>query len=146
MGEGRAIRADGLVAVGYGVDVLGDQYIRFEFIRNRLAKSSISRALDYRLKRSAALSRYLNDGAVSIDNNWADTQTGLGRKNWLFAGSLRSGKRAVAVMSLIQSARLNGHDPYACLKDVFTRLPTERASEIDQKLSHKCKVVKSRKV
>ncbi|EGH98776.1 hypothetical protein ALP22_200071 [Pseudomonas coronafaciens pv. porri] len=40
-------------------------------------------------------------------------------------------------MSLIQSARLNGHDPYAYLKDVLTRLPTQRASEIDQLLPHK---------
>lgn len=95
--------------------------------------SAISRALDYSLKRWAALSRYLDDGAVPIDNNWAENQIrlwALGRKNWLFAGSLRSGKRAAAIMSLIQSARLNRHDPYAYLKDVLTRLPTQRASEI----------------
>ena len=102
--------------------------------------SAISRALDYSLKRWAALSRYLDDGAVPIDNNWAENQIrpwALGRKNWLFAGSLRSGKRAAAIMSLIQSARLNGHDPYAYLKDVLTRLPTQRASEIEQLLPHK---------
>ena len=102
--------------------------------------SAISRALDYSLKRWAALSRYLDDGAVPIDNNWAENQIrpwALGRKNWLFAGSLRSGKRAAAIMSLIQSARLNGHDPYASLKDVLTRLPTQRASEIEQLLPHK---------
>ncbi|MCF5225832.1 IS66 family transposase [Pseudomonas syringae] len=101
--------------------------------------SAISRALDYSLKRWAALSRYLDDGAVPIDNNWAENQIrpwALGRKNWLFAGSLRSGKRAAAIMSLIQSARLNGHDPYIYLKDVLTRLPTQRASEIDQLLPH----------
>lgn len=65
------------------------------------------------VKRWAALSRYLDDGAVPIDNNWAENQIpprALGGKNWLFAGSLRSGKRAAAIMSLIQSARLNGHD------------------------------------
>jgi len=60
----------------------------------------------------------------------------LGRKNWLFAGSLRSGQRAAALMSLIQSAKLNGHDPYAYLKDVLTRLPTQRASEIAKLLPH----------
>jgi len=54
----------------------------------------------------------------------------------LFAGSLRSGKRAAAIMSLIQSARMNGHDPYAYLKDVLTRLPAQRASEIDQLLPY----------
>lgn len=101
--------------------------------------SAISRALDYSLKRWAALSRYLNDGEVPIDNNWAENQIrpwALGRKNWLFAGSLRSGKRGAAIMSLIQSARLNGHDPYAYLKDVLTRLPTQRVSEIGQLLPH----------
>ena len=54
----------------------------------------------------------------------------LGRKNWLFAGSLRSSKRAAAIMYLIQAARLNGDDPHAYLKDVLTRLPSQRASEI----------------
>ena len=102
--------------------------------------SAISKALNYSLKRWAALSRYLDDGAVPIDNNWAENQIrpwAHGRKNWLFAGSLRSGKRAAAIMSLIQSARLNGHDPYAYLKDVLTRLRTQRASDIDQLLPHK---------
>ncbi len=99
--------------------------------------SAISRALDYSLKRWAALSRYLDDGAVPIDNNRAENQIrpwAPGRKNWLFAGSLRSGKRAPAIMSLIQSARLNGHDPHTYLKDVLMRLPTQPASEIGQLL------------
>ncbi|MDT4872623.1 IS66 family transposase ISPpu14 [compost metagenome] len=101
--------------------------------------SAIAKALDYSLKRWTALARYLEDGAVPVDNNrienlirpWA-----LGRSNWLFAGSLRSGKRAAAIMSLIQSARLNGHDPYAYLKDVLTRLPMQKASALDQLLPH----------
>ena len=49
-------------------------------------------------------------------------------------GLLRRGKLAVAIMSLIQLARMNGHDPYAYLKDVLTRLPTQRVSEIGQLL------------
>jgi len=56
--------------------------------------------------------------------------------NWLFAGSLRAGQRAAAVMSLVQSVRMNGHDPYAYLKDVLTRLPTYKARDIDQLLPH----------
>jgi hypothetical protein len=100
---------------------------------------AIAKALDYSLKRRAALSRYLDDGAVPIDNNHIEQQIrpwALGRKNWLFAGSLRSDKRAAALMSLIQSAKLNGHDPYAYLKDVLARLPTQRASEIAELLPH----------
>ena len=102
--------------------------------------SAIAKALDYSLKRWIALTRYLDDGAVPIDNNWCENPIrpwALGRSNWLFAGSLRSGKRAAAIMSLIQSARLNGHDPYAYLKDVLTRLPTQRASEITELLPHR---------
>lgn len=101
--------------------------------------SATAKALDYSLKRWVALTRYLEDGAVPIDNNPVENQIrpwALGRSSWLFAGSLRSGKRAAAIMSLIQSARMNGHDPYAYLKDVLTRLPTQRASEIDQLLPH----------
>ncbi|MEV4698110.1 IS66 family transposase [Pseudomonas brassicacearum] len=101
--------------------------------------SATVKALDYSLKRWVALTRYLNDGAVPIDNNRVENTIrpwALGRSNWLFAGSLRSGKRAAAIMSLIQSARMNGHDPFAYLKDVLTRLPTQRASAIDQLLPH----------
>lgn len=85
------------------------------------------------------LTRYLDDGAVPIDNNQVENQIrpwALERSNWLFAGSLRSGKRAAAIMSLIRSARMNGHDPYAYLNDVLMRLPMQRSSEIEQLLPH----------
>ena len=59
------------------------------------------------------------------------------RKNWLFAGSLRAGQRAAAIMSLIQSARLNGHEPFAYLKDVLERLPTQPYSRIGELLPHR---------
>jgi len=101
--------------------------------------SGTAKALDYSLKRWAALTRYLDDGAVPIDNNRVENQIrpwALGRNNWLFAGSLRSGQRAAAVMSLIQSAKLNGHDPYAYLKDVLARLPTQKNRAIDELLPH----------
>lgn len=77
---------------------------------------------------------------MPIDNNQVESQIrpwALGRSNWLFAGSLRSGKRAAAIVSLIQTARMNGHDPYAYLKDVLTRLPTQRASEVEKLLTHR---------
>ena len=76
---------------------------------------------------------------MPIDNNQIENLIGpwaLGRSSWLFAGSLRSGKRAAAIMSLIQSARINGHDPYAYLKNVLTRLPTQKASEIEHLMPH----------
>ncbi len=98
-----------------------------------------AKALDYSLKRWKALTRYLDDGALSIDNNRVENLIrpwALGRSNWLFAGSLRSGQRAANVMSLIQSAKLNGHEPYAYLKDVLARLPTQKASAIGELLPH----------
>ena len=102
--------------------------------------SAIARAIDYSLKRWAALVRYLDDGWVPIDNNWIENQIrpiALGRKNWLFAGSQRAGERAAAVMSLIHSARLNGHDPMRYLADVLQRLPTQRMSAIGELLPHR---------
>ncbi len=102
--------------------------------------SAIAKALDYSLKRWEALTRYLVDGHVPIDNNWLENQIrpwATGRANWLFAGSLRAGKRAAAIMGLIRSAQLNGHDPYAYLKDVLNRLPTHRADDIAALLPHR---------
>ena len=101
--------------------------------------ASITKAIEYCLKRWQALTRYLEDGNLPIDNNWAENQMrpwALGRKNWLFAGSLESGQRAASIMSLIQSARLNGLDPYAYLADVLSRLPTHPDSQIDELLPH----------
>ena len=54
----------------------------------------------------------------------------------MFAGSLRAGKRAAAVMSLVHSARINGHDPYAYLRDILERLLTQPASRIQELLPH----------
>jgi transposase len=102
--------------------------------------SATARAIDYSLKRWAALVRFIDDGDLPIDNNWVENQIrpiAIGRNNWLFAGSLRAGKRAAAVMSLVHSARLNGHEPYAYLRDVLERLPTHPASRIQELLPHR---------
>ena len=102
--------------------------------------SAIAKAIDYSLGRWAALTRYLDDGDLPADNNWVENQIrpiAIGRNNWLFAGSMRAGQRAAAVMSLVHSARLNGHDPYAYLKDVLERLPTQPASRVDELLPHR---------
>ena len=102
--------------------------------------SATSRAIDYSLRRWTALVRFVDDGALPIDNNWVENQIrpiAIGRNNWLFAGSLRAGKRAAAIMSLVHSARLNGHDPYAYLADVLERLPTLVNSRIEELLPHR---------
>ncbi|WP_153559838.1 IS66 family transposase, partial [Acinetobacter baumannii] len=106
------------------------------------SSSPTARAINYSLKRWTALSRYLDDGNLPIDNNWIENQMrpwALGRKNWLFAGSLRSGQRAANIMTLIQSAKLNGLDPYAYLSDVLKRLPTHKVPQIEELLPHRWK-------
>ena len=102
--------------------------------------TATAKALDYSLKRWVALTRFVQDGRLPIDNNWIENQIrpiAIGRNNWLFAGSLRAGQRAAAVMSLIQSAKLNGHDPYAYLQDVLARLPTHKNNLVEQLLPHR---------
>jgi hypothetical protein len=74
-----------------------------------------------------------------VNNNWIENQIrpiAVGRNNWLFVVSLRASKRPAAVMSLIKSTHMNGHDTYAYLQDVLTRLPTQRTSQIHQLLPH----------
>ena len=102
--------------------------------------SATIKAIDYSLSRWQALTRYIDDGDLPADNNWVENQIrpiAIGRNNWLFAGSLRAGKRAAAVMSLVHSAKLNEHDPYAYLRDVLERLPTQPASRVDELLPHR---------
>jgi transposase len=99
--------------------------------------TATAKAIDYALKRWSALVRYCDDGRLPMDNNrienlirpWA-----LGRKNWLFRGSLAAGQRAADIMSLLQTAKLNGHDPMAYLKDVLEHLPTHPYSRISELL------------
>ena len=109
--------------------------------RQKLLDNSVrAKALEFSLRRWTALTRFAGDGQLPVDNNWIENQirpVAIGRNNWLFAGSLRAGQRAAAVMSLVQSARMNGHDPYAYLQDVLTRLPTHRASRVEELLPHR---------
>ena len=102
--------------------------------------SATAKALEYSLRRWEALTRFVDDGNLPVDNNHLERQIrpiAVGKHNWLFAGSLRAGKRAAAVMTLLNSARLNGHDPYAYMKDVLQRLPTHKMSAIGELLPHR---------
>jgi len=101
--------------------------------------SAIAKALDYSLNHWAALTANLRDGRVPLDNNHLENLMrpwAMGRKAWLFCGSEMAGKRAAVVMSLVVSAKLNGHDPWAYLKDVLTRLPTQKNGRIKELLPH----------
>ena len=97
-------------------------------------------AIDYTLNHWPVLTHHLEDGAVAIDNNHLERQIkpwAMGRKAWMFVGSEQAGERAAAVMSLVQSAKLNGHDPYAYLRDVLQRLPRQLNSRIEELLPHR---------
>jgi len=101
--------------------------------------SATAKAVDYLLRRKAAFTAYLDDGRFPIDNNPVENAIrpiAVGRKNWLFAGSLLAGQRAANIMSLIQTAKANGHDPHAYLRDVLTRLPTQLNSKLGELLPH----------
>jgi transposase len=96
-------------------------------------RSATEKAIKYSLGRWVPLMRYLNDGELPIDNNWLENRIrpiALGRSNWLFAGSDRAGRRSTVIMSLIQTAKLHGIDPYAYLRDVLERLPLTPHSRI----------------
>jgi hypothetical protein len=96
-------------------------------------------AIDYPLNHWPALTCHLDDAAVPIDNHHLERQIkpwAMGRKAWMFVGSELAGQRAAMVMSLVQSAKLHGHDPWASLRDVLQRLPTQLNSRIDELLPH----------
>lgn len=100
------------------------------------AKSETASAIRYALGRWTALVRFCDDGRLEIDNNAAERAlraVALGRKNYLFAGSDAGGERAAAMYSLIGSAKLNGLDPEAYLRDVLARIadhPINRIAEL----------------
>ena len=88
-------------------------------------KSDTTAAIRYALSRWDALTRYIEDGHIEIDNNAAERSlrgVDPGRKNYLLAGSDAGGERAAAIYSLIGSAKLNGLDPEAYLREVMTRI------------------------
>ncbi len=99
--------------------------------------SGLARAIDYSLKRWPALVRYAETGHLPIDNNPCENAIRpicLGKKNWLFTGSERAGRRAAAIQSLLATAKLNGLEPLAWLTDTLEKLPTWPNSRIDELL------------
>ncbi|TAN58928.1 MAG: IS66 family transposase [Magnetospirillum sp.] len=99
-------------------------------------KSELAAAIRYARSRWAALSRYLDDGRLEMTNNAAERAIRpltLGRKNWIFAGSDAGGECAAAIYTLIETAKLNGRDPEAYLRDVIGRIadhPINRIADL----------------
>jgi transposase len=100
-------------------------------------KSETAKAIDYSLKRWTALTRFLDDGRLCISNNAAERALrgiAVGRHNWTFAGSDEGGRRAAAIYTLIETAKLNDIDPQAWLADMLARLPDHPAKRISELL------------
>lgn len=102
-----------------------------------LPRSPIGEALSYSRTNWEALTRYLESPYLSIDNNATENAIrpiALGRKNWLHLGSDRGGRTAATLLSLIQSCKMLGNEPFAYLRDVLSRVSTHPASRISDLL------------
>jgi hypothetical protein len=103
----------------------------------RLGRKSVTaEAIGYALNQWQALTRYLVDGEVEIDNTAAERslrRVALGRKNYLFVGSERGGERAATMYSLMEAAKLNGVSPEAYLRHVLSVIaeyPVNRVTDL----------------
>lgn len=101
------------------------------------SKAALAKAIRYALTLWRALTRYLEDGRIEMDNNAAERAlraAALGRKNYLFLGSDAGGERAAAIYSLIGTAKLNDLDPEAYLREVLGRIADHPINRIDELL------------
>ncbi len=118
--------------------LMGKLKVWFEQTLSRVSKKSeLAVSIRYALTRWVALTRFIDDGRVEIDNNAAERAlrcVALGRKNFLFAGSDVGGERAAAIYSLIGTAKLNGLDPEAYLRYVITHINEHRISKVAELL------------
>jgi transposase len=100
-------------------------------------KSELAKAARYSLARWQALTRYVDDGRIEIDNSAAERAlrgVALGRNNYLFMGSDDGGERAAALYSLMETAKLNGLDPEGYLRDVLSRIGDHPINRVDELL------------
>lgn len=100
-------------------------------------KSELAGAIRYARSRWQALTRYCDDGRLEISNNAAENAIrpiALGRKNWLFAGSDAGGERAAIFYTITRTARLNGLEPEAYLRDLLTRIGEHPINRLDELL------------
>jgi transposase len=101
------------------------------------AKSPLAGAIQYTLTRWTALTRYVEDGRIEIDNNAAERAIRalvLGRRNYLFAGSDAGGETAARLYSLVGTCRLHGIDPHHYLRHVLERIAEHPINRIEELL------------
>ena len=100
-------------------------------------KGDLAKAFRYALNRWPSFTLFLDDGRVAIDNNPAERAMrpiGVGRRNWLFAGSDTGGETLARAMTLIESAKMNDLDPQAYLADLLDRIHDHKVSRLEELL------------
>jgi transposase len=121
--------------------VLGQLHEYLLKIRDQvLPKSEAGQAVSYALKNWAALTRYCEDGVLSIDNNHTERSLrgiAIGRNNWTFVGSDRGGKTMAVLRSFVASCELANVDPFAWFQDVLSRIGTHSIQQLDELLPHR---------
>jgi transposase len=108
------------------------------------SQSALANAIKYSLGHWTGLTAFLGDGRIEIDSNTVERTMrpiGLGRRNSLFAGSCGGAESWAVLASLLQTARLNGLDPYTWLNDVLERMVSGevKSHQLDQLLAWNCK-------
>jgi transposase len=118
--------------------VLATLFDRTRRLRSQFSDAGdMASALGYIRNQRKPLRRFLADGLVPLDNNACERAIrpiAIGRRNWLFAGSLRGGRAAAVVYTLIESCRLANVDMIAYLADVLVRVATHPANRIEELL------------
>jgi len=103
--------------------------------RKTLPQGLLGQAIDYTLKRWTALNQFITDGILEIDNNKIENSirpSALGKRNWMFIGHPDAGERSAVIYTLLGSCRRHGINPFDYLKDLFTRLPSAKNSQIKE--------------
>ena len=107
-----------------------------ELIRRKtLPQGLLGQAIDYSLKRWEALTRFIDDGVLEIDNNLIENAirpSAIGKKNFLFIGHPEAGERSAVIYTLLGSCRRHDVNPFDYLKDLFTRLPIAKITQIEK--------------
>jgi transposase len=101
--------------------------VRLKTAHRFLPRSLMGKAIEYALHQWSSLLIHLEDGRLEVDNNLIENAirpTAVGKKNWLFIGEAAAGDRSAIIFTVIESCRRRGVDPFAYLRDIFTRLPS----------------------
>jgi len=111
-----------------------------------LPKSDAGQAVAYVLKNWAALTRYLEDGDLSIDNNHTERSirgVAVGRNNWTFLGSDRGGHTMAVLRSFVASCELVQVDPFEWFRDILSRIATHSIQQLDELLPHRWSIART---